>query len=470
MELSLQDFAAEIKVVTAGIDVTSVAKKFRPDIVFADVLLQKKNGYEVAQEMGQDAELKGIPVVLIWSGFMELDEKKLMQCGARAKLEKPFDSEDLRKVVFDLVPKTTTNPVTEFLDFPNITEENLKADIAATVPDQLVSELPPLPEESQLSSESPTTPLENPILTPPPPETIVSTEGPIDEGASAEVHESIPLPPPTASSEEIPQDLPDIPEPLTPSSPPSEELKVEFPMTHEAPMDLEIGAPEVPSREGGEVPQQESSWDMNSFQDINEFSEEVSDGETDIADVGEDFSEVPITQASPLGDEPTPSLENLGSPEELPPAAINESADQSHLGTFELDLPDDTEFDDIEVEFSEPGEKESTQVLLDYLKETGTLDPSSEAHSSPLPPAPQAEPGINQSPQIEVSPIEPPPLETPQSMALPTVPAIDPAQLEAIVSSHVKEIIEKIAQRVVPELAEELIRNELEKLLEENQS
>jgi two-component system cell cycle response regulator len=50
-QLALQDFAVDVQTVNLGVDVSSVAESFRPDIIFADVLLQKKSGYEVSAEL-----------------------------------------------------------------------------------------------------------------------------------------------------------------------------------------------------------------------------------------------------------------------------------------------------------------------------------------------------------------------------------------------------------------------------------
>ena len=41
-QLALQDFAVEVRPVNIGVDVAMVAKNFKPDIIFADVMLQKK--------------------------------------------------------------------------------------------------------------------------------------------------------------------------------------------------------------------------------------------------------------------------------------------------------------------------------------------------------------------------------------------------------------------------------------------
>ncbi len=121
-QLALQDFAVEVRSVNIGVDVATVALSFKPDIIFADVLLQKKNGYEVTLELKQNPSLKKIPVVLMWSGFMELDEDKFQASLANASLEKPFDVAALRKLVNDLVPRTQSQRLSQFLSFPPMPE------------------------------------------------------------------------------------------------------------------------------------------------------------------------------------------------------------------------------------------------------------------------------------------------------------------------------------------------------------
>lgn len=136
-QLSLQDYAVEIKTVNLGVDVLAVAQSSPPDIIFADVLLQKRNGYEVAKDIKSDPRLKSIPVVLMWSNFMEIDEDKFDACGAEASLEKPFDVSALRQLVQKLVPKTKTQKISQFLSFPST---------VATPP-------PPLEKETQTRSQ-----------------------------------------------------------------------------------------------------------------------------------------------------------------------------------------------------------------------------------------------------------------------------------------------------------------------------
>jgi len=121
-QLALQDFAVDVTTVNVGLDVVPVAQKTKPDIIFVDVLLQKKNGYDVSRELKASQDLSQVPVVLIWSGFMELDATRFKTSGADAHLEKPFDAQKLRQLVQQLVPKTKTQPLSPYLTFPKMPE------------------------------------------------------------------------------------------------------------------------------------------------------------------------------------------------------------------------------------------------------------------------------------------------------------------------------------------------------------
>ncbi len=118
MQLALQDFGVEVKSVPIGLDVLPVAKSWSPDIIFVDVLLSKKSGYDVCADIKSDPQTAKTPVVLIWSGFMDLDEKKASSSGASLRLEKPFDAKTLREIVRSLVPPTRDNAISEYLSFP----------------------------------------------------------------------------------------------------------------------------------------------------------------------------------------------------------------------------------------------------------------------------------------------------------------------------------------------------------------
>ncbi len=118
MQLALQDFQVEVKSVSSGFDVVPIARNFKPHIIFSDILLSKKSGYDMSQELKSQKELASIPVILMWSGFMEIDEEKMNASGASDRLEKPFDADTLRNLVKKWVPHLQTNAISNYLEFP----------------------------------------------------------------------------------------------------------------------------------------------------------------------------------------------------------------------------------------------------------------------------------------------------------------------------------------------------------------
>jgi len=125
IQLALQDFGVEVKAVPIGLDVESVTRLFKPDLILADVLLVKKNGYEIAQDFKQNPDFKAIPIVLMWSGFLAFDQDKFIQSKAEDKIEKPFDAETLRQIVRKHVTKLQSNKIAPFLSYnlPEFVEE-----------------------------------------------------------------------------------------------------------------------------------------------------------------------------------------------------------------------------------------------------------------------------------------------------------------------------------------------------------
>lgn len=122
MQLALQDYGVEVKSVGNGADVGPVAQSFGPDIAFVDVLLSKKSGYDVCSELKKNTQLNNLPVVLMWSGFLEIDPEKARQAQADAQLEKPFDAESLRNLIRKLVPRLTSNEIAPFVRIPSLPE------------------------------------------------------------------------------------------------------------------------------------------------------------------------------------------------------------------------------------------------------------------------------------------------------------------------------------------------------------
>lgn len=57
-------------------------KKDRPHIVLLDLMLPKKNGFEVLAEAKQDQDIRGIPIIILSNLGQESDIRRGMELGA----------------------------------------------------------------------------------------------------------------------------------------------------------------------------------------------------------------------------------------------------------------------------------------------------------------------------------------------------------------------------------------------------
>lgn len=428
MLLALQDFAVEVKAVHVGVDALEVARSYKPDIIFVDVLLQKKNGYEVCAELKADATTRHTPTVLMWSSFMELDQEQLERAKPSDKIEKPFDVETLRKLVLNLVPETRSQRLAHFLEFPESANEALKQDTTQRKPGQASPAPPPQ------------------VAIPMPPPAPNSKTG-------------IPLPPPTTTGTKIP-----VPPPVTrtsiPMPPPTAEAKPET---------------------------QKPSWSMDSFEDINQFA--ANDFSSEAA---EEFAPMNLTRSTPVPqpeereltidpasepaqDEPWAAQDLSRFKIDLPPVSVeNEGLDlKIDMGEEEftasgflyrpdsprqaerspepqertMAMPPPTSRGELQLE--DFPEEDLTQPVLEMPDENSPMGLAlDERDEAPEPLSPMRESSYGRRDEN-------------------TIPQLSADRIEEIIRAQSREIIEEVVRRVVPDIATEMIREELDRLLEE---
>ena len=71
----------------------------RPDLLLLDIVMPKRNGYEILRALRKDARTKTTPVVLVSSKNQESDRAWGKRQGADEYLGKPFTSDQLLTMV-----------------------------------------------------------------------------------------------------------------------------------------------------------------------------------------------------------------------------------------------------------------------------------------------------------------------------------------------------------------------------------
>ena len=74
-----------------------------PDLVLLDVMMPRKNGYEVCQEIRADAGLQGTRILMLTAKGRETEVTKGLAMGADAYMTKPFSTRDLVQKVRELL-------------------------------------------------------------------------------------------------------------------------------------------------------------------------------------------------------------------------------------------------------------------------------------------------------------------------------------------------------------------------------
>lgn len=91
----LEDQNVEILQGKDGDEALKLMKENDIDLVYLDVMMPKKDGYEVCEIIRKDNLKDKIYIVLLTAKGQEFDKKKGIEAGANLYLTKPFDPEFL---------------------------------------------------------------------------------------------------------------------------------------------------------------------------------------------------------------------------------------------------------------------------------------------------------------------------------------------------------------------------------------
>lgn len=95
----------EYKVLVAnnGQKGVEIAKKVIPDLIICDVLMREMDGYEVLRSLMDTAKTHEIPFIFSTSMSEKIDRAESLKLGADDYIVKPFEMEELLKMVKTLL-------------------------------------------------------------------------------------------------------------------------------------------------------------------------------------------------------------------------------------------------------------------------------------------------------------------------------------------------------------------------------
>lgn len=91
----LEDDGVELLTAANGDEALQTIRDEQPNLVFLDVMMPKKNGFDVCQAVKHELGLGHIHIILLTAKGQEFDRQRGQEVGADLYMTKPFDPDAL---------------------------------------------------------------------------------------------------------------------------------------------------------------------------------------------------------------------------------------------------------------------------------------------------------------------------------------------------------------------------------------
>ncbi|ENO98650.1 MULTISPECIES: response regulator transcription factor [Thauera] len=103
LEFLMKREGYQVEVANDGEEAVRRIRASRPDLVLLDVMMPKKSGFEVCQEIRSDPEMAGVRILMLTAKGRDTEVAKGLALGADAYMTKPFSTRELVDKVRNLL-------------------------------------------------------------------------------------------------------------------------------------------------------------------------------------------------------------------------------------------------------------------------------------------------------------------------------------------------------------------------------
>ncbi|MGB8930776.1 MAG: response regulator [Anaeromyxobacteraceae bacterium] len=95
LEFLMEQSGYEVRVARTGEEALAAVEAFQPDLILLDVMMPRKNGYEVLQAIRGNPARRETRIVMLTAKGRDVDMEKGLGLGADAYVTKPFATREL---------------------------------------------------------------------------------------------------------------------------------------------------------------------------------------------------------------------------------------------------------------------------------------------------------------------------------------------------------------------------------------
>jgi Response regulators consisting of a CheY-like receiver domain and a winged-helix DNA-binding domain len=93
----------DVRVARDGEEALSAVEDRAPDLILLDVMIPKRDGYDVCQTIRANPDWKNIYIIMLTAKGRDVDREKGVALGANDYITKPFSTRDLTEKVKQLL-------------------------------------------------------------------------------------------------------------------------------------------------------------------------------------------------------------------------------------------------------------------------------------------------------------------------------------------------------------------------------
>jgi DNA-binding response OmpR family regulator len=103
LEFLMKQAGFQVRTASDGEAALSAVAAERPDLMLLDVMMPRKNGYEVCQAVRANPDWKGIRIIMLTAKGREVEREKGLALGADDYITKPFSTQEVVERVRELL-------------------------------------------------------------------------------------------------------------------------------------------------------------------------------------------------------------------------------------------------------------------------------------------------------------------------------------------------------------------------------
>ena len=103
LEFLMKQAGFQVRTASDGEAALAAIATETPDLVLLDVMMPRKNGYEVCQAVRANPDWKGIRIIMLTAKGREVEREKGLALGADDYITKPFSTQEVVERVRELL-------------------------------------------------------------------------------------------------------------------------------------------------------------------------------------------------------------------------------------------------------------------------------------------------------------------------------------------------------------------------------